>query len=305
MQLSAIVAGTEYSLSNGVYAYRLEDDGTGLAPMHRLSERGPLQHGETDLGYRLDPRLIRLVLGVEGATRSERDTKRGRLLRLFRPSHPVSLRWTLDNGDVRQIDCYYAGDLTAPSTDRIAEIQKLGVSFTAPDPAFYDPTQYTAYVYQDDDLPLMGASSGTLSAPGLSLPTTIPFGLDSGKMDEAFYIHYAGDWLEYPVITIRGPITNPIVTNTTTGERLDLTGMGITTGETVTVDCRYGHKTIVHSNGQNLIADLSADSDLATFHLAPVDGLDDTKINIITVAGSRVNADTRVEIAYYNRYMGI
>ena len=44
MQLSAIVNGTEYSLSDGVYAWRLEDDGTGIAPMHRLTEcsRGAL-----------------------------------------------------------------------------------------------------------------------------------------------------------------------------------------------------------------------------------------------------------------------
>ncbi len=305
MQLAAIVTGTEYSLSDGTYAYRLEDDGTGIAPMHRLTERGPFQHGETDLGYRLDPRLIRLILGIEGATRSERDTMRGRLMRLFRPSNQVSLKWTLDNGDIRQIDCYYAGDLTAPSTDRIDTIQKLGVSFAAPDPAFYEPTQYTAFVYQDDDLPLTGASSGTLSAPGLIVPMPVPFGVSSGVMAETHYLSYAGDWLDYPIITINGPITDPIVTNATTGDMLDLTGVSLSAGDAVTVDCRYGYKSIVHSNGANLIANLSADSDLATFHIAPADGLDDTKTNIITVTGGTVNANTRIDIAYYNRYTGI
>ncbi len=305
MQLSAIVNGTEYSLSDGTYAYRLEDDGTGIAPMHRLTERGPFQHGETDLGYRLDPRLIRLVLGIEGADRSARDTKRGRLMRLFKPANQVSLKWTLDNGEIRQIDCYYAGDLTAPSTDRIAEIQKLGVSFTAPDPAFYDPEPLTAFVYQDDDLPLTGASSGTLSAPGLIVPMPVPFGVSSGIMAETHYLSYAGDWLDYPIITINGPIINPIITSETTGDILDLTGVSLSAGDAVTVDCRYGYKSIVHSDGTNLIANLSTDSDLATFHIAPVDGLDDTKINIITVSGGMVNANTRIDIACYNRYTGI
>lgn len=305
MQLAAIVNGTEYSLSDGTYAYRLEDDGTGIAPMHRLTERGPLQHGETDLGYRLDPRLIRLVLGIEGTTRSDRDTRRGRLLRLFRPSNLVKLKWTLDNAEIRQIDCYYAGDLSAPSTDRLDTIQKLGVSFTAPDPAFYDPELQTEYIYQDDDLPLTGASSSAISSADFLIPLSVPFGISSGVMSVSHILTYRGDWLEYPIITIRGPITDPVVTNTTTGETLDLTGVALTAGDAVTIDTRYGYKTITHSNGSNLIANLSSDSDLATFHIAPVDGLDETKLNTFTVTGTRINTNTRIEIAYYNRYTGI
>ena len=51
--------------------YVLEDyDGFGMPPSHRLTERGPLQHGETDLGYLLDPRLIQIAVKLAGAVQS-------------------------------------------------------------------------------------------------------------------------------------------------------------------------------------------------------------------------------------------
>jgi hypothetical protein len=165
----------------------------------------------------------------------------------------------------------------------------------------------TSYIYQDDDLPLMGASSNANADSGLAVPWAVPWGIASGDflIGETFTIAYMGDWLEYPIIKINGPITNPIVTNVTTGDTLDLTGVALGNDDSVTIDCRYGHKTITHSNGANMIANLSADSDLATFHLAPVDGLDETKANVITVAGELASTQTRVDITYYNRYTGI
>ena len=32
----------------------------GMAPLHRITQRGPFQNGDTDVDFRLDPRIINL-----------------------------------------------------------------------------------------------------------------------------------------------------------------------------------------------------------------------------------------------------
>ena len=43
-------------------------NGIGVAPIRRLTARAPFQDGDTDLGFRLDPRLVNLVLFANAAS---------------------------------------------------------------------------------------------------------------------------------------------------------------------------------------------------------------------------------------------
>ncbi|MFA6271165.1 MAG: hypothetical protein WC657_08230, partial [Candidatus Paceibacterota bacterium] len=231
MTLSAIVNGTEYSLDNGTYCYWIGDDGLGMSPLHRLSERGPLQHGNTDRGYRLDPRQVRLILDVIETTRAEMFTSRSALLNIFKPgTSPIILKLELDAGTY-YLDCHYIGQAAMPSSERMGWNQTVVVDLVANDPTFYD-ADGSSYVFA------IAAGGDTME-----VPTAIPMTVGASVVNASEAITYAGTFLSYPVVRITGPITDCVITNNSTGEKLDFTGVTIAAGDYYVIDCRYGYKT--------------------------------------------------------------
>lgn len=114
---------------------------------------------------------------------------------------------------------------------------------------------------------------------------------------------YEGDFDSYPVITLTGPIANPSITNTATGDVLNFSVSGgtIPAGSTWVIDTRYGRKSVLQ--GTSSVAHyLSDDSDLATFHLAP-DPIAAGGTNGMVVGGSLLGTATSVTVAWFNRYM--
>jgi hypothetical protein len=166
------------------------------------------------------------------------------------------------------------------------------VELRAADPTFYDPTAL-GYTF--------GVNAGTL---GWAYPITFPEGFGSSTVNQTRAITYNGTWRTYPVVLIKGPITNPVITNTTTGDKLDFTGTTVNSGTTYTIDCRPGVKSVLDQAGASQIAALTDDSDLATFSLE-ADPEAPGGINTITVTGSAANATTEVYLQYYERYIGI
>ena len=294
--LSAIVAGITYSLDSGTYCRYIDDDGLGMSPLHRISERGPMQHGDTDLDFRLDPRIIRLVLEIEGTSAHDLYDQRKALIGIFKPrKSPVILEWVLPNITTRRILANYISDMSLPNADRESFSQKVVVTLEANDPAFYDPTGLSIYFQ-------LGGGGGDVC----EVPTPIPMLVGASTLNASGDITYNGDWLEYPQVHIIGPITDPVVTIThgTTSEKLDFTGITIAAGAYYTIDCRYGYKTIVNSSGVNKIADLTNDSRLDDFHIE-ADPDAPGGLNTITVTGSAVTGATYVGMNYYERYLGL
>jgi hypothetical protein len=294
-QIRAKVNGNIYNLTDGTISYRLLDEGLAMAPVRRLSERGPLQHGTTDLGFRLDPRKFMLTLTTpQAADIATLYNNRKILINIFKALtiYPVQLEYTLPNGDVRQIDCFVDGDLRMDEADRQGYMQKAAISLTAPDPTFYDPTQQTL----------------SFILPAGTNPTTVPLAVPmyvgSTNINQTTAFPYAGTWQTNPVITITGPISSPIITNQTTGEKLDFTGTVLLNGDVWTIDTRYGYKTVKDSSGNNQIAALSDDSNLATFHL-DVDPVAAGGINNINITNGAATQYTSVVLSFYNRFIGI
>ena len=91
-----------------------------------------------------------------------------------------------------------------------------------------------------------------------------------------------------PMVTIAGAITNPVITNVTTGQTLGLT-MAIGTGESVIVDC---DRFRAYKGGVSVVSALGDAFLTGGFRLAP-------GINAITVAGTGTK---NVEIAWTPRY---
>jgi len=113
---------------------------------------------------------------------------------------------------------------------------------------------------------------------------------------------YGGDIREYPVIRITGPISDPVLTNSTTGETLDFTGYTIGSGDYYTIDTRYGRKSVTNSGGDNKIGQLSSASDLASWHIEPAP-LAAGGTNTFSLAGTAGGTATAVAIVYYNRFV--
>jgi len=291
--LSIISANTEYNLSNNQEYLLTGIDGIAAAPVARISERGPMQHGESDLGYRLQPRKIALALLARGGDDAAWFARRNALTSIFRSSDsPLKLRIT--NGEmVRQIDCYLNGVMEmAPEIGLSPGWQRVGIELYAPDPTWYDPT---------------GAShSFTLGGGGtLSIPLAVPMQVGSSVIDLSIQIQYDGTWDAYPIITAVGPITNLLIQNNALGDKLDFNGVTIAAGDSYVIDCRYGYKTVTRtSDVANRIQDLTSDSNLATFrigaHPKPLNGT-----NSIRVAASGLTTASAIYIQYNPRYVGV
>ncbi len=116
-------------------------------------------------------------------------------------------------------------------------------------------------------------------------------------------ISYDGDYATYPVITIAGPISNPVITNQTTGETLSFFGGAIADGESWTIDTRYGRKSATDANGNSVLQYISDDSNLATFHIE-ASPLAAGGTNILVFGGEHTGTATSIEISYNARYMG-
>jgi len=286
--LTATVGGATTNLSDGTLCYYVAQDGLGMPNVRRQTEQGPMQHGETDVGFRLEARMFRLFFDVPGADAGDVYDRRTSLLELFAPSDdPIVLRWVLPNGDTREIEAHARGGLAFPTSQRRGYVERAMVTLRAPDPRFYDPTGESEVF----SLPAGGGS--------LTVPTPVPMPVGASTLDQTETISYAGNWEEYPWrIRIEGPITNPKVENLTTDEELEFASYAITTGQYIDIDCRHGYKTVVREDDSNIIAELSDDSDLGTFHLK-------TGNNDIRVTGTGAGATTQVLVQYYNRYIGI
>lgn len=125
-----------------------------------------------------------------------------------------------------------------------------------------------------------------------------------GAISASKSLSYPGSWRAFPVITITGPITDPVLTNASLGEKLDLTGVTIAAEEYYVIDCRYGYKTVTDHVLDNKIADLTDDSDLATFRIAP-DPEVPGGVNVFSLTGTSTTSATQVDIDYHEQYLGL
>lgn len=292
MNVFIVSRGVEYAIDDGVLSYMYSIDGIGAAPMRRFSSQGAQQHGSSDKGFLLNPRIIRIGLTPVSTSLDNLFDIRQQLMTLFSPNETITLRIKKSSGEKRDIEVVFDSDLSLPLTSDAWTNQPSVVVLKANDPSFYDPTG--------------GAASFALGG-GSDLgevPTAIPMKIGASSISTSKEIQYYGNWLEYPIIHIVGQITDPIITNTTTGEVLSFTGYNIGASDEIVIDLRYGKKTVVKNGTTNIIDKLTSTSDLATFHLEAKRIGESYRSNSIAVTGSGVNTATKVEVSYYNRYLG-
>lgn len=294
LNISVISSGTEYSLSDNADYILLGIDGISSAPVARLTEQGAMQHGSSDLGFRLQSRRIAISLLARGGSEDDWLSRRTALMRIFRSSNdPVSLR--IAGGTiVRQIDAHLNGTMEmTPESGTMPGWQRVGIELYCPDPTWYDPEGSSAQ---------FGLGGG---GSVMNVPLAVPVNVGASVIDQSVVIDYPGTWDAYPIIYAVGPLKNLLIQNNTLGDKLSFDGITIPSGDTYIIDCRYGYKTVTRiSDGANRIQDLTSDSNLATFRIGAHPDVQDG-VNSIRVAAQDLTASSRLVIRYNVRYIGV
>lgn len=283
--------GTTYNLNGanaslgGLRLRYLGDQGFGLAPLHRITQRGPLQHGDSDIDFRLDPRIIQLPLVVEATTLDSGYIARAALMKIFSPSSGGGvLRITTDTYD-RAIECKTLGGLDFNVEPGTGYHVRTVAQLRASDPTWYDPT------------PVSGGATPAVEGTPTPVPLTVPWTAGASNINSTISITNLGTWRAFPIITAVGPITDLTITNTTTGDKIEVNG-SIPNGDTWVINLSYGQKTVFDQDSVNQISSITADSSLATWSLEP-------GANAITVTGTSTGSSSSVSIVYYTRYIGV
>ncbi len=309
--LIANVAGETYDLNDGV-EIRLLDYDLGTAPVRRLAQRAPAQLGDTDLGWRMDPRFVDLFWAIRGADIDAYRDLREDFLIIFQPRDEDAVQLVFDFGSkVRALDVNLDGELNW--TNRVEVFERVSGIFKASDPRLYDPEVHTI---------LFSLEASGVATTGWAIPWPIPWPIGTDVLNMAVKFQYAGNSRlgapEYPVMRIYGPIDSPILTQETTEEVIDLSDNGglslADPTEWVDIDLasppRRDAKTIRDQDGNSMDQYLTTASDLATWHIAPAGerlpaGNYCTGINVIRLYGTGVTKDTLATLQYYDRYWGI
>lgn len=295
--LEAIVGNTTYNWSDGAPWRFVSATGVGLPPVRNRRSKGYAQVGSTRLGFDISERIIRIALWGTWATKAQGDTYRDQLAQALQPltDTPIKLRFTREDGSQRQLDCYANGIVDFPMTVRerpLGLAQQVIIELEALNPMPYDPT-------------IQVLTFDTFLPGNFLVPVDVPWGSTIASNISADQpITYAGAWRTAPEIVIVGPISDPVVTNTTTNETLDFTGITIGSADYYTITTGYGNQAVVDSGGTSRIANLTSDSDLATFHLASHPEATNG-INSINVSGTATTGESAVTMRWYNRYLSI
>lgn len=273
-------------------------DGQGMPPIEYITQRGPLQHGETIIAYRLQPRVVQMIFRQNACNRQGYWDNRAELLNQLRPNRSVSgtvplpgqLRKIQPNNTVRDLDVVIESGPVFESNGADWDEWSFqeGLRFVAHDPTFYDPTAV-----------VVDASPPAITE--LSVPISVPLHFGAGTATVLTNQVYGGTWLAFPVITLTGPLEAAVITNLTTDEEIIFAKV-LDGGEVVTIDLRFGYKTVKDANGVNLLGFVTGD--LGSFHIEP-DPVAPGGVNNLSFYIASPAATGAVQMQYNTRYIGI
>lgn len=289
-----VINGVETDISEGTPLEIINIDNLGASEVTRITERGPMQDGDSDVDQVLEARIIPIIIQARISTTYPAQVCRRAINELFKGTNlTIGLTVVFDDGTTYRIDTKSLGNINLPLNPTVSQYIKVGIQLRAANPTFYNPVLTTL------DFGISGAGE-------TQIPMTVATLVGGSTLDQTIVANYDGTYHAYPIIYIYGPVTNPVITNTTTGQKLDFTGITINNGDHYTIDLRYGRK-IVYKNdvlSDNRINELTTDSNIATFAIE-ADPIVSGGVNTIHVTGSTITGVTRYYVQYNERYDGI
>lgn len=290
----------QFNVDNGGYSgitmYLMGSVNWGLPPITRITQRGPFQDGDTDIDYRLNPRIINLPIVIPGTSYGEMSSNRENLLQMFKPGNDTAtLRQTMDPDNPlpeyvisRSIDVKIAG-ATMDSSSTDFNVRAV-IQLRADDPTWYNTTQNV--------LQLTYTQFGTPTP--YPKPYPVPYG--AASVNSQLSVVYTGTVVSYPILQCIGPLDNLVIADGA-GRLISFT-TAIPAASIWTVDLRYGRKTVTDQNGVSQFQYLSIGSDIVNWGLYP-DPFFDSGQNPLSVSATGTTNVSMVNMYWYDRYAGI
>ncbi|HUV67132.1 MAG TPA: hypothetical protein VMW24_24805 [Sedimentisphaerales bacterium] len=290
--------GDELRLDGPIYV--TAHDGLGLVKPRRYAQTGPQQDGQTLGAAYLNPRVVTFALHYhtddEPALLSARDELAFMLNNLNSPIHLVCI---YPDGVERRLDVlHYDGAMAPRAASDLYYYADDVIQLIADDPVLYEvPLRVLTWSLAEYYYGLW--------AKGVEVPVEVPIFVGSSTISQVQTLTYASSWGTYPIIRFSGPCTSPQIRNVTTGEKIAFeAGTEIGENDYYEVDCRYGYKQVLNSAGKPRTGELTNDSDLATFHIAPhPEALNG--INEIWAVAMSCTTETEIIMQYYIRWWSI
>ena len=286
-----------FNVANGGYSgitvYVTGAINWGMAPITRITQRGPYQQGDSDIDYRLNPRIINLPIVIAGTSYEEMSSNRENLLQMFKPGNDIAtLRQTINEGTFfeirRSIDVKIAGaSMDTSGTDYHV---RAVIQLRADDPTWYNSTQNV--------IQMTYTQFGTPTP--YPKPYPVPYGADS--VNNTISVAYTGTVMASPILQCVGPLTNLNLVDGA-GRMIVLTSP-VPAGDIWTIDLRYNKKTVTNNAGISQFAAVSINSDLINWGLYP-DPFFDAGLQYLSVSATGTTSASQVIMYWYDRYVGI
>lgn len=217
-----------------------------------LEYRVPERDGATFINSYLPSRKIIVLLALLGSSAAIQSAWRA-LVRKLSPrlvsdrAHPFSLHITAADGVVRACDGVFGRLEIAQTEPTYAEATLV---FQASDPALYDPNEKSV-------------SAGLGAGSGFSFPLSMPASFAETGIDNIVMANNVGDLPAWPRIVVSGPCDNPVITNETTGKKVEIV-QAQDAGDYITIDMDAA--TVVWYDASagvetNIIENISMDSE--------------------------------------------
>jgi len=291
-KLELLIGTNTYTLSDGRPFSWYAESNFGMGNITLFKESNVFQPGSNFGGFKVEEKTIPLVLGFRASTQTQYQQYRDTLNRIFAPRNtPSKLRYTLDDGTTRILEIYPTS-MPLASSDRSGLFHKVAINLQAVNPLWRDESQLS-YTY--------GVAAGNT---GFIFPISFPIQFGISTIDQTRAIQYTGSYPSNPVVIIQGPITNPIITNLSTGQKLDFTGTIINANDYYVIDTRDGLTSVVDSTGTNQYSKLVQSTSDLNFRL-DIDPVAPNGINSIQVTGINATNATEIYLRYYVQYIGI
>jgi hypothetical protein len=186
---------------------------------------------------------------------------------------PGTITVYLPNGASRRITAWYNGGLEK-HTEELEDLLFTAQNFPTLEFLSLDPYWEGGSV-----------GDGWRATAGRAWFGPMPRSLGAGQVLGSVSVNVPGDAEAYPIWTVIGPGV-PTITNVTTGRSFAFkTGSPVLAGQTVTIDTREGHASVLDQDNVNLYSSLEQWPDLWTLEPGP---------NQLTVTMADATAASRI-----------
>lgn len=274
--------GLSVNLTDNINIYTpIGMDGELMPPFGFQESSSPLIPGSVITAVYVTPRVLAWPLIIRDMNREALLARIREMLSILNPQLGDGQLLVTNGSNSRVLYCRYRGGISAINESQGITTTRQVLNFFAADPFWYAPSS-TELTAQQNFAPI-------------NFFPVLPITLATSAMTTTAALENDGDVPAYPVITILGPATNVIVTNTTTGKLVEINS-SIAAGETITIDARPRTRSVRDQDGDNRFSLLTAESSMWALEI----GTNNVEIEI-----SGGDANTRVSVSYTPAYLTV